>query len=142
MSTSRNTTLQQQPTHVVLDSYTGFYMMVVPKTIAISNILDVEIHAPCGSTNWTLFVKCPVLLTSVPAALGTDCTTTTFPLSYYNAPLDETSFGEPNVGDFIFTDAYGETKVDAGNYIINPTSAKQQMVVDANGVITSLTNCP
>ena len=142
LTTGGSTTLQIQPTDVVLDSYTGFYMMVVPKTIAVSNILDVEIHAPCGSTNWTLFVKCPVLLTAVPAALGTDCTTTTFPLSYYNAPLDETSFGEPDIGDFIFTDAYGETTVAAGNYIINPSSAKKQMVVDANGVITSLTNCP
>ena len=146
LETGGSTTLQIEPTDVILDAYTGFYMMVIPKTIAFGNILNFEIMSPCSSSTWEVEVKCPVLLTEVPTAVGagspSDCTITTFPLSYYNAPLDETSFGEPTVGDFIFTDAYGETKVAAGDYVINPSSAKQQMVVDANGVITSLTNCP
>lgn len=140
--TGGSTTLQIQPTDVVLDVYTGFYMMVVPKTIAYGNILDIEVHSACGSSDWDIEVKCPVLLTAVPATTISDCAETSFPLSYYNAPFDKVSFGEPRVGDFIFTDAYGENKVAAGNYTINPPSIKQLMTVDANGVITSLTICP
>ena len=140
--TGGNTTLQIQSTDVVLDAYTGFYMMVVPKTIAFDNVLDIEIHSPCTSSQWNIKVKCPVLLTGVPTTTISDCAETSFPLTYYNAPIDEVSFGEPTVGDFIFTDAYGENKVAAGNYTINPPSNKQLMTVDANGVITSLTICP
>lgn len=140
--TGGSTTLQIQPTDVVLDAFTGNYMMVVPKTIAYGNILDIEVHAPCGSTSWNISVRCPVLLTGFEAESGTNCGISTFTLTHYNAPQDGTSFGTPSVGDLIFTDAYGENKVAAGNYIINPTAGKQQMVVDANGVITSLTTCP
>lgn len=141
-TTGGNTTLQIQPTDVVLDVFTGFYMMVVPKTVAYGNVLDVEVHAPCTSTAWQISVRCPVLLTGFEAESGTSCSTSTFTLTHYNAPQDGTSFGNPSVGDLIFTDEYGENKVAAGNYIINPTAGKQQMVVDANGVITSLTTCP
>ena len=141
-STGGTTTLQIQPTDVVIDVFTGFYMMVVPKTNGFGNILNIEIHAPCTSTEWEISVRCPVLLTGFEAESGTSCSTSTFTLTHYNAPQDGTSFGNPSVGDLIFTDAYGENKVAAGNYIINPTAGKQQMVVDANGVITSLTTCP
>lgn len=136
------TTLQIQPTDVILDTFNGFYMMVVPKTTNFDNILDIEIHSPCSTSDWELKVKCPVLLTGVPTANVSDCSETTFPLTYYNAPNDETSFGEPSLHDFIFNDAYGENKMSAGNYTINPPSGKKLMTVDANGVITSLTNCP
>lgn len=140
--TGGSTTLQIQPTDVVLDVFTGYYMMVVPKTIAYGNILNIEVHGACNTTGWDLDVRCPVLLTGFEAESGTNCGISTFTLTHYNAPQDGTSFGNPSVGDLIFTDAYGENKVAAGNYIINPTAGKQQMVVDANGVITSLTTCP
>jgi len=141
-ATGGNTTLQIQPTDVIIDSFTGFYMMVVPKTIAYGNILNIEIHAPCSSTACRIEVKCPVLLTGFEAESGSNCGISTFTLTHYNAPQNGAFFGNPSVGDLIFTDAYGENKVAAGNYIINPTAGKQQMVVDANGVITSLTTCP
>jgi len=142
LATGGSTTLQIQPTDVVLDAYTGYYMMVIPKTIAYGNILDIEVHSACGSSDWDIKVKCPVLLTAVPTTTVNDCAETEFPLSYYNAPQDETSFGDPSVGDIMFTDAYGENKVAAGGYVINPSSGKKRMTVDSNGVITLLQNCP
>ncbi len=61
---------------------------------------------------------------------------------FYVAPNNGGTAGEPAIHEFAFADANGAIKYPAGNYTINPPSAKKQIVIDANGVITSIINCP
>lgn len=120
------------------------YMMVIPKLASSGgNILDVEVLGVCTDSAWDVEMRCPLLLTGFDASpLGADCTETDLPQTFFNAPLDGTSFGDPSLYDFIFREPYGRLRVLAGTYKISPTSGDKLITVDSNGVIINITSCP
>jgi hypothetical protein len=120
------------------------YMMVIPKLASSGgNILNVEVLGACPLSAWDVEMRCPLLLTGFDASpLGADCTETDLPQTFFNAPLDGTSFGDPSLYDFIFREPYGRLRVLAGTYKISPTSGDKLITVDSNGVIINITSCP
>jgi len=119
----------------------GYCTMVIPRINNNANTCLLEIVGFCG-TAWDLEINCPTPLTSTPISLqGLDCTDI-FDTIFYVAPNRGGTAGEPAINEFAFADANGAIQYPAGTYTINPPSAKKQIVIDANGVITSIINCP
>jgi len=119
----------------------GYCTMVIPRINNNANTCLLEIVGFCG-TAWDLEINCPTPLTSTPISLqGLDCTDI-FDTIFYVAPNRGGTAGEPAINEFPFADANGAIQYPAGTYTINPPSAKKQIVIDANGVITSIINCP
>ena len=121
------------------------YIPVPPTTSA--TMVDVIIEAPCPGTWWGLTVKCPEVLTgissSVSSGVGGDPSSLGLTRTIYHIPIDENGGTNPNsvywngtgsgIGqqpgtlgkhDWVFEDAYGVTKLPAGNYLMeSPTGS-------------------
>jgi hypothetical protein len=121
----------------------GNCLMVVPKINVANTKISVSILGVCEVSEWDLEIRCPVLLTGVPASnIGATCGTATYPNTFYNAPVDGVSFGDPNLYDFIFGNVYGSTKFPAGVYKVNTAPNAKLITIDANGVVTNVVICP
>lgn len=120
----------------------GWATVYAPKLSASPSDVLAEFVGPCASTGWNVEIVCPVLLTGVPTSdAGVTCGST-FPNTFYNVKNRGGTAGEPAIHEFFVRDEYGTQRVAAGTYTINPSSGKKTIVVDANGVITSITACP
>lgn len=123
------------------------YISVPTSTTA--STAKVLIEAPCPSTWWGVTLSCPDVLTgmggSVSAPYGSNNATVTalsITTEYFHIPIDRAGGTNPNssywngtgsgVGqqsgtlgkhDWIFTDAYGENRLAAGNYKIESPAA-------------------
>ena len=119
----------------------GFCTMVVPRPTNVSSTALIQIVGFCG-TAWDVELNCPVALTATPISVaGSNCVNV-FPDNVFVAPNRGGTAGEPAVFEFAFTDGDATTKYPAGVYTINPPSGKKDITIDANGVITLITNCP
>lgn len=121
----------------------GTCLMVIPRKNVYYPSVTVSVLACCEISEWDIEVRCPVKLTGFDASdVGGTCASSSYPNTIYNAPVDGSSFGDPSLYDFVFLDEYGETKVPAGDYKLDLSPTKKLITVDANGVITSISNCP
>ena len=118
----------------------GRCTMVIPKTNATPNSLDISIIGVCPDTAFSIEIECPVILTGYPSTLVklSSSSACSHPLTeqYYNAPQDG-AVGIPSLYDWVFEDAYGQT-VLADGYYGYPTDNWMQVV---NGVIIAIGNC-
>jgi len=125
-------------------SVPGWSYIVIPKPTASPSTVTIQIVGPCSNTAFQVNALCPALLTgfqssSVEPDKETVCSATTFE-TYYNAPVNGTA-GVPGLYDWVFTDAYGQTALDAGWYRLYSHPTADAMRVDSNGVIDLLNNC-
>jgi hypothetical protein len=119
----------------------GYCTLYIPKNAIAPQEMTIEVFSPCGGSSWDVEINCPILLTSCPTSeSGGECSSL-YPHNYYNVPNRGGVAGEPAVNEFYVLDAVGNSRVPAGNYTINPPSGQWQIVVDANGIITSLVAC-
>jgi len=120
----------------------GYSTLYIPKTAVAPETMLLEVFGPCAATQWNVEINCPILLTACPTSnLGGDCTEE-YPNEYYNVPNRGGVAGEPAINEFYVQDEFGSVRVPAGDYTINPPSGQKQIVVDANGIITSIIVCP
>lgn len=121
----------------------GVCTMVIPfLSTDISSYL-VSIFNPCGSNQIAnIQMKCPAPLLGMSASdVGGDCSSF-LPNFYYNVPNVSGTPGEPGLNEFFMLDENGANYVPAGVYKVNPVSGAKLITVDANGVITNISNCP
>jgi len=118
----------------------GKCTMVIPKTNATPNSLDISIIGVCPDTAFSIDIDCPVILTGYPSTLvhSSSSSACSHPLTeqYYNAPVNGL-LGSPALYDWVFEDAYGETILADGFYGYG-TSDWMEV---ANGVIITIGNC-
>ena len=120
----------------------GNLYMVVPKTTASPQSINIEIVGACAGTAFGIEVSCPALLTgyqSTGSAAPDSTTACTFAVNttYYNAPVAGTA-GVPEIFDWVFSDPNGEFVLPAGYYQI---TGNEWIQVDANGVVEAKGNC-
>jgi len=120
----------------------GNLYMVVPKTTASPQSINIEIVGACAGTAFGIEVSCPALLTgyqSTGSAAPDSTTACTFAVNttYYNAPVAGTA-GVPEIFDWVFSDPYGEFILPAGYYQI---TGNEWIQVDANGIVEDKGNC-
>jgi len=127
----------------------GFGAIVIPKISNATSQLPVTIEmiGVCGDTFFNIEARCPIALTGIPTSnVGATCSTATYPNTYYNVPkysrrADNTAYGDPEVYEWFFQDANGETVVADGDYKVDDGATGKLLTV-ANGVITTVVTCP
>lgn len=121
----------------------GACMMVIPKPLTTTDTIDFIFDGPCSSTGWSFFVGCPTQLNSFTCSPSPTpaCTGATDP--FFTAHIgNNTGFATSVfVHDWAFEDEFGVTQKAAGTYLVESGGAPQCVVVSADGVVTSATNC-
>jgi hypothetical protein len=120
----------------------GNLYMVVPKTTASPQSINIEIVGACPDTAFGVEISCPALLTgyqSTGSAAPDSTTACTFAVNttYYSAPVAGTP-GVPEIFDWVFSDPYGEFVLPEGYYQI---TGNEWIQVDANGIVEDKGNC-
>jgi hypothetical protein len=124
----------------------GYCMLVIPKTTATPNVLNVELLGPCSTTLWAIDTFCPELLTGFSSTAMSptsfDVCSLTETETYYNASLTYTP-GIVGLYDFVYSDAFGVNPLAPGFYkATNVISfGNDWFEVDANGVVINLGLC-
>lgn len=126
---------------------TGNCVMVIPKPTDIPADISLKFIGPCGGTLFNIEVNCPAMLPSFSSSIKrtteeyvclTEITTT-----YYHAPVNGT---DDMIGlyDWVFSDAYGQNKLEAGYYRYNSVVLYENITwfrVDDNGIIVEFGSC-
>ena len=121
----------------------GYCTLYVPVLTPTTESVLLEVFGVCPTTSGNIEIVCPTLLTGVStSAEGAASCSSVFPNTFYNVPNRGGTAGEPALNEFFVRDEYGTQRVAGGNYTINPPSGKKDIVVSANGIITSITTCP
>jgi hypothetical protein len=122
----------------------GNCVMVIPKTAASPNILDLTLIGPCVSTVFSISVSCPAALPSFASstvnvdstAACADAIDQTYYVAYVNGAA-----GVLGLYDLVFSDANGQFKLAAGYYKTTAAGTNEWFQVDANGVIIAFGDC-
>ena len=122
----------------------GNCVMVIPKTTATPNILDLTLIGPCVSTVFSISVSCPAALPSFASstvnvdstAACADAIDQTYYVAYVNGAA-----GVLGLYDLVFSDANGQFKLAAGYYKTTAAGTNEWFQVDANGVIIAFGDC-
>ena len=120
----------------------GYCTLYIPKNLAAPEDMSIEVFSPCGASSWDVEINCPILLTSCPTSDIEEECSSVYPNDWYNVPNRGGVAGEPAIHEFYVQDEFGNVRVPAGVYTINPPSGQKQITVDTNGVITSIGACP
>lgn len=124
----------------------GNTMMVIPKLTSSPSIINFEVVGPCSGTAWSMSVACPALLTGFSASLAAGSSVTACSLgktaTYYNASLNDTP-GTVGLYDFVFSDAYGVSKLPAGFYLADGSisGGNDWFQVSSDGIVVSIGMC-
>ena len=122
--------------------------LVIPKTTAGPNVIDLEVYGPCNNTGWSVEVDCPVLLSEINTTgnstvdSATACADATS-LKVYNAPVNGTP-GVPGLHDWIYSDSGGTTLVaPASNtfYKYVDGGVNKWFEVSTDSIIVNRGNC-
>jgi hypothetical protein len=121
-------------------------IMVIPKVNSSPSIVNFELIGPCGGTVFNVNVSCPALLTgfdsSIKASTSSGACFLSETVTYYNASLANTP-GTVGMYDFVFSDPYGASILQAGFYKASGsiTGSNDWFQVDVNGVVVSMGAC-
>ena len=117
--------------------------MYIPKPFNAPENVTVQIFGPCTGTAWNIEINCPIDLTSVHTSglAPGPCLTENLPNDYYNIPNRGGIAGDPQINEFFVQDPQGNTKVPAGQYVIEVGSQRRQITVSTDGIITAMTVC-
>jgi hypothetical protein len=124
----------------------GDCFMVIPKTAATPNILNIELIGPCSGVGWNLITGCTVLLTGFSSTVMGSTSVSVCSLSetetYYNVSLVNTP-GIVGLYDFVYSDAFGANPLAAGFYKATGSisGSNDWFEVDGNGVVISMGTC-
>ena len=124
----------------------GNCILYLPKTLSAPTTLLIEIVQAIGTEDpsWSLDVGCP-------APLDSWTCTAKNPVDNCTSDLDETiyvgkvsgSASAPIVNDWAFVDANAlETKAMGGYGVLDPDANRWDIVVSADGIITTVAACP
>ena len=119
----------------------GLCVMVIPKLTPSPNTISFEFVGPCVSTAWSIIVDCPVLLTEYnsstsPAVDSVTACGNAVDTVYYNMPVTGTP-GAPELFDWVFEDAYGQTVLGDGFFKIDGSI----FIEVQNGIIVDKASC-
>ena len=118
-------------------------MMVIPKPLTTTDIIDLVVEGPCTSTGWNLWIGCPTQLNNFKCTPSPTpaCTGATDP--FFTAHIGNTTGFATSVSvhDWVFEDAFGVTKKAAGTYLVETGGVPLCVVVSSDGVVTSVANC-
>ncbi len=117
--------------------------LYIPKPLQAPENVTVQVFGPCNNTGWTLAINCPIELTGV-ATSGLapgPCLTENLPNTYYNIPNQNGVAGDPRLNEFFVQDPQGNSKVIAGQYVIQVGTERRLITVSLDGVITAVTVC-
>ena len=121
----------------------GYSTLYIPKPFNAPENVTVQIFGPCTGTAWNIEINCPIDLTSVHTSglAPGPCLTENLPNDYYNIPNRGGIAGDPQINEFFVQDPQGNTKVPAGQYVIEVGSQRRQITVSTDGIITAMTVC-
>lgn len=119
----------------------GNLFMVIPKINATPTALQIEIAGVCSATAFAIEASCPALLTGYSSSTNaspneTNACADSVVSTYYNAPVAG-SPGVPEIFDFVFSDANGESVLTNGFYKITGN----QWIQVENGIIINKASC-
>ncbi len=122
-----------------------FVTLVVPKTLATQNVVEIEAVGACGNTIWDINIACPVILTSylrsnVASTLASACGLPTIRPYYFVSAQQSQNMSVVNVADFVYTDPSGEFALPDGFYRVSNGGGNVVIQV-TNGIVVSKTNC-
>lgn len=107
--------------NVLTNGAPGNSVMVIPKTQAAPNVIDISVFAPCPTTGWDIDIQCPTALTTVytnttPKTLQNVCSAV-LDGYLYHVPVNTASTpGNVNRYDYLFIDQNGAIKASDGYY--------------------------
>ena len=105
------------------------YVMVIPKTTATPSRLLINLFL-VKSQLFNIDVACPAALPSFQIA---------GPITVYHSTFSGGTGGTPALYNHVFTDPNGATKIAAGTYSTVGVTGVSSIVVDSNGIITTVT---
>lgn len=126
-------------------SAVGWCVMVIPKTTALPNLVNLFFYGVCATgTSFSVSVSCPALLPSFSSTVVQSTEPTS---AICSVPLNQTFYfakvhtaGDTNVGlyDWVFSDPYGVNVLADGWYRINNLASPNDTIRVQNGVVTTL----
>lgn len=113
--------------------------LVIPKPLALPNIVSVQVLGPCASTGWNLEVNCPADLESFNSSSnqGSSTACVTDDQRFYFARHRGFSNALPVVTNFVFSDSNGVFPLANGNYVMSDNN----VITVVNGVVTAIVAC-
>lgn len=127
----------------------GSCVMVIPKLITGTSIVNVSIYGVCLNVYFNLEVNCPILLPSFKAStqffvINPAYCDALIKSTYYVAKVNNTNpYPYLELYDWVFQDPYGQTKVPDGYYKTNNLYGPYDTILVVNGVITNISSqCP
>ena len=119
----------------------SYSTMVIPKTTATPQLLELNFIGPCNSTVFDINVSCPVSLPSFTSntveSTSSGACSATQDQTYYFAQSYLNSNATPILHNWVFEDNSGLTTLSAGFYKVGT-----DVIEVANGVVISKTACP
>jgi hypothetical protein len=119
----------------------SYSTMVIPKTTATPQLLELNFIGPCNSTVFDINVSCPVSLPSFTSntveSTSSGACSATQNQTYYFAQSYLNSNATPILHNWVFEDNSGLTTLSAGFYKVGT-----DVIEVANGVVISKTACP
>ena len=118
-------------------------MMVIPKPLTTTDIIDLVVEGPFTSTGWNLWIGCPTQLNNFKCTPSPTPACTGSVAPFFTAHVgNNTGFATSVfVHDWVFEDAFGVTKKAAGTYLVETGGVPLCVVVSSDGVVTSVANC-
>jgi hypothetical protein len=128
----------------------GQCVMVIPKTFASPDTVNVYVYGPCGDTVFDLNIECVALLPSFKASkdvpeiiLPSFCELSPISNTYYVVKMNSPAYPYVAEGDLVFQDPYGQTKCVDGFYKTNALPSPWDTIEVSNGIIVNRSNqCP
>ena len=121
------------------------FIMVIPKTTALADNINVEMISPCPESKCSVVVKCPEVLTLKTSASEVSETPCISPIDqeYYIVQVRDAPSQRIDLYDYIFEDNQAVTPLVDGFYLMENDIGTLvfQAIEMSNGVVVSITSC-
>lgn len=125
-------------------SLVGDCVMVIPKTTATPNIINLFFYGVCSPTGFNISVSCPALLPSFSSTImqSTEPTSAICSVAmnqtFYFAKVHTAADSYVGLYDWVFSDPYGANVLPNGWYKINNLASPYDTIRVQNGVVVTL----
>jgi hypothetical protein len=130
---------------VLTPSSPAFCVMVIPKTSASPNLVNIEILGACVSTSWDINMFCPAELEffqgTINFATASVPCVTPIDQGYFFVSVQNTPQVYISLYDYIFLDYNGEFPVPDGFYGTGFTLLGNEVIEVSNGIVIGITAC-
>ena len=116
-----------------------FSTIVIPKTTATPNTLNVQVLGPCSGTQWYIDVNCPTALPSFSSSVnqGSSLGCVAETETYYFAQHKSGTNSFPIITNWVFSDSSGEFVLSDGNYVMSNSN----VITVVSGIVTAIVAC-